>query len=411
MPSAQNRGRVFDGRSARALCAAAAIVIAACPSLARPEPAAPAPAALRVDPAWLDASIPAAERALLDRSLGHAPPEAGNGAKWFASEPASFAQWRGKVVVLQTWTVATEPGRSALARVREELGELAEHEDVVLAGLHTPQSARNAAVYLENKPAAMPVLIDELGSVCDDLGVWRRPVALVIGRSGAVRAAGVSPDALPDVVRAALAEPVRESAAPPSVVPSRSQPAAAPTVAGAPARFPDVRGVGSATNRVGQRGPEIVAQHWLTGQPQTAGKTVILDFWATWCPPCRASIPHLNELAAAFKDDVVIVGVSDETRDKLDPFVARTSMTYSVASDPGRRMFRAFNPRGIPYCVIMSPDGVVRWQGHPMQMDAALVRQIVEAGKAAGTQRSAATDGAGDAPADDASMRWLKPSR
>lgn len=411
MPSAQNRGRMFDGITARGWCAAAAIVIAACPSLARPEPAGSAPAALRVDPAWLDASIPAAERALLERSLGHAPPEAGKGAKWFASEPASFAQWRGKVVVLQTWTVATEPGRSALARVRDELGELAEHADVVLAGLHTPQGARNAAVYLENKPAAMPVLIDELGSVCDDLGVWRRPVALVIGRSGAVRAVGVSPERLADVVRAALSEPVAASDAAPSLVPSRSQPAAAPTGAGAPARFPDVRGVGSGTNRIGQKGPDVVAQEWLTGQPQTAGKTVILDFWATWCAPCRASIPHLNELAATFKDDVVIVGVSDETRDKLGPFMARTTMDYSVASDPGRRMFRAFNPRGIPYCVIMSPDGVVRWQGHPMQMDAALVRQIVEAGKAAGTQRTAPAGGAGDAPADDASMRWLKPSR
>ncbi|HCD29618.1 MAG TPA: hypothetical protein DEQ73_03345, partial [Phycisphaerales bacterium] len=58
--------------------------------------------------------------------------------------------------------------------------------------------------------------------------------------------------------------------------------------------------VGSATNRQGEDAPEFSVAQWVSKQPDMKDKTVVIDFWATWCGPCRAAIPHMNELQQTF---------------------------------------------------------------------------------------------------------------
>ncbi|MBP1767952.1 MAG: Redoxin domain protein [Candidatus Aminicenantes bacterium] len=91
---------------------------------------------------------------------------------------------------------------------------------------------------------------------------------------------------------------------------------------------------------VGDPAPPIRVSAFLKGEPVTAfqkGQVYVIDFWATWCGPCRESIPHLTELQKKYGDKVRIVGVSVwEPREKdVEPFVKEWGdrMGYTVASD------------------------------------------------------------------------------
>src|SRR5713101_3891226 len=77
---------------------------------------------------------------------------------------------------------------------------------------------------------------------------------------------------------------------------------------------------GEPTLKVGDPAPKLQNGKWIQGEPVTAfkeGKAYLVEFWATWCPPCRASIPHLNEIHNKYKDQgLVIIGQDCFERDE-----------------------------------------------------------------------------------------------
>jgi thiol-disulfide isomerase/thioredoxin len=90
------------------------------------------------------------------------------------------------------------------------------------------------------------------------------------------------------------------------------------------------------------------------------GKIILLNFWATWCGPCRAEIPALIELQSRYADDLVVLGFSvDDTVDKLKPYAAQYKINYPVLVGNGREDVQdAFGPLwGIPVSVIIGRDG------------------------------------------------------
>lgn len=118
----------------------------------------------------------------------------------------------------------------------------------------------------------------------------------------------------------------------------------------------------------GHRAPKIAAAQWLQGgTPSTAGKTVLVDLWATWCPSCIALIPEMNKWSEEFKGKLVVIGISDESANVVKGFLASKKMTYHVGVDPSQRMEKAVGVQGIPHVLVISPDGIVRWQGYPKE--------------------------------------------
>ena len=123
---------------------------------------------------------------------------------------------------------------------------------------------------------------------------------------------------------------------------------------------------------VGKAAPEISVQDWLNSPPLTLqglrGKIVVVEFWATWCPPCRKSIPHLIEIYKKFSGQgVVIMGLSDEPKAKVEPFAKEMGMIYPVGC--GSKSAGAYGVTGIPHAAIVDTAGTVVWDGHPMQED------------------------------------------
>lgn len=158
---------------------------------------------------------------------------------------------------------------------------------------------------------------------------------------------------------------------------------------------------------VGDRAPELAIGEWVKGDPVSGfeeGKVYVVEFWATWCGPCIAGMPHISELQEKHRDKgLTVIGVNiwDEP-DKVAPFmedrgVGRDGkknptgdelMDYTVAiekkiedgdirnGEMAINWMKAAGRRGIPSAFIVDQRGYIAWMGHPMQMDEPLEQVI-----------------------------------
>jgi peroxiredoxin len=101
---------------------------------------------------------------------------------------------------------------------------------------------------------------------------------------------------------------------------------------------------------------------------QLRGKVVLVNFWATWCPPCRAEMPDLDALYKQFKDQgLVILGISDEDVSKVNPFIQQYLYTYPILLDPDSKVHAAFSVEGIPKSFLYDREGKLAAQAIDMR--------------------------------------------
>lgn len=139
-----------------------------------------------------------------------------------------------------------------------------------------------------------------------------------------------------------------------------------------------------------QKAAPLKGLTYVKGSPVAfeAGKIYVVEFWATWCPPCRESIPHLTEIQKHYKDKgVVVLGISSESVGTVKPFVEKMTdkMEYIVAVDTegsvGKGYMEAYNQNGIPTAFLVDGKGNVVWYGHPMgELDSVLQKLTAAAG-------------------------------
>lgn len=155
-------------------------------------------------------------------------------------------------------------------------------------------------------------------------------------------------------------------------------------------------GVNAQSLTVGMKAPELKVAGWLKGTPVTrldTGKIYVVEFWATWCVPCRAMIPRLTELQEKYKDKVTIIGVSvwEKNLDYIPVFVESMGdkMNYHVAKDDlsqpdnpsgymANNWLAAAGAPGIPWAFIIDKTGKIAFIGNSADVDAPLEKVVQE---------------------------------
>jgi len=131
-------------------------------------------------------------------------------------------------------------------------------------------------------------------------------------------------------------------------------------------------------SNVGQQLPDLKVDY-LKAKPETAGKPLIVEFWATWCGPCKQSIPHLNEINKKYKDKgLVIIGITDEPNQTIRQFIKSVPIEYNAATDKTGKISKGFGIQGIPHAMLVDKTGKIVWEGHPMSMQESEIEKILE---------------------------------
>jgi peroxiredoxin/outer membrane lipoprotein-sorting protein len=115
---------------------------------------------------------------------------------------------------------------------------------------------------------------------------------------------------------------------------------------------------------------------------QTRGKVVVLDFWATWCPPCREELPSIEKLRGEFAGQVQFFGINDEDSGTVKDFVRKHGYEMSVLMDGKRQVHRQYGVSAIPTMLIIDKQGVIREHFIGSRSEAKL-RQSIQAAVAA----------------------------
>jgi peroxiredoxin len=111
------------------------------------------------------------------------------------------------------------------------------------------------------------------------------------------------------------------------------------------------------------------------------GKVVLVNFWATWCPPCRKEMPDLESLYKRFEaKGFVVLGISDEEAAKVEPFVRERKVSFPVLLDPGRKVNELFVVDGIPKSFVYDRDGKLVAQSIDMRTQKQFLEMLAKAG-------------------------------
>ncbi len=294
----------------------------------------------------------------------------------------------GKVIVLDFWATWCGFCKQASPMLEEmQVKHAGQLEVLAIGGSNDDEGNHRKYVIAHEK--AYSNLYDKNSTIYRQLQVTAIPHTLIISTDGVIRWQGnpLSPEFTEALEQVIAVDPllVQQSASNERTKPGMAPAGGAiPSDAYARANWPDTNsGKLYSSDNQGKTLPvPLGGEKWLTDEVDTTGKVVMLDFWATWCPPCREFSPIADRLQRKYADKLQIIGVSGDKRDSEDKvrgYLAEHHSAYAHVYDASQSVSNALGITGIPHVVIMSTDGVIRWEGFPLDpgFEAALARIIM----------------------------------
>lgn len=312
--------------------------------------------------------------------------------------PLTAESMKGKVVVFITWASWYKTSLDAMKtaqRVADAgVGEGGSDKGVIVVGVHHTKGFEKAAEAAKAAGVTFAYALDADNEFRKALFSTQDPDFYLVDRAGNLRYADVETTSVEDAAAYLAGETAEAAAAfkPEAPKPEKGK-AADGEVKLANYTQPDAAEYKSAKwpahnksdlhagDFQGKPLPKPLGKEKFidNAKPDRTGKVTVLDFWATWCGPCKMAMPKLDKLHKESKD-VVVIGISNEPENTIKTFLKKNKHAYAQATDQASTVNNALKIQGIPHVVVLSSDGTIRWQGNPLQPDFdQVVKSVVEA--------------------------------
>jgi thiol-disulfide isomerase/thioredoxin len=137
---------------------------------------------------------------------------------------------------------------------------------------------------------------------------------------------------------------------------------------------------------VGEQAPEITITEWIQNEPENpdlSNQFIILDFWATWCAPCIASVPHMNEFVDKYQDQAIFISLTNEETNKVKRTIDRIKFNSAVASDTSLETSKAYGKPDsdyteLPMVVLIDNMNIIQWIGTPRFLTEDIMDQFLD---------------------------------
>lgn len=142
-------------------------------------------------------------------------------------------------------------------------------------------------------------------------------------------------------------------------------------------------GISFAQLKAGDISPNLQITHWIQNIPANTsldGKFLVIDFWATWCAPCLASMPHMNDLISENKNNkhLLFLALSDEESERILPMLKRVKISAVIVSDTTQKTQKQFKIQSLPYSVVIDDKKQIKWAGDPAELTNDVLQNILK---------------------------------
>ncbi|MCA9290416.1 MAG: TlpA family protein disulfide reductase [Phycisphaerales bacterium] len=294
-------------------------------------------------------------------------------AQWSGTPGADLESLKGKVVVVDFWATWCPPCRKAIPK-NIQLVKKYDAKDFALIAVHDSANGWDkVSDMIRAQGMNYPVGLDKNGASTKAWNVKFWPTYAVIDRAGIVRAIGLRPENVAEVVAKVMkdkatttpeagdAPEAPTAPAAPDLAPARAaQPVSRGWLEGSPDKRARLSNLGSTPPALAQ------ATNWMNGDAMSLeslkGKVVVLDFWATWCGPCKRAIPHMNELVERYgSEGLVVIGVCHpREHEAMGDVVRDLGIRYPVCADAKGVINAAYKVDGYPDYYVIDRSGTLR---------------------------------------------------